>query len=451
VDQDKGQKGPDQAGGKRQVQSQEAWASAEVHLFGSEEAADQEVAEGSSDQVMPSFDSVLVRYGEIALKDSWTRRAWERILASNIASVLQEAGIEHQVSGERGRIFVRVGDPEASRLVADVFGVVSASPVCTVPPNMDDVARVACELAVDRGLSSYSSPYSSLSPSPSPASSSSPSSFAIRSRRAKGKISSTQIAVEVGRAVQERTQARVDLDHPELEIFVEAREGRVLVFTEVVPGVGGLPLGSQPRMVALISGGIDSPVAAWMMMRRGCPVSLLYLDPRPYVDARAQALGSAKALRRWTAGRKISFIQAPMGESLGRIVGACRRDTCLLCRRLMYRVSALVMEEEEAFGVVTGYSLGQVASQTPANIMAEQARIDLPIYHPLIAMDKTEIMNLARKIGTYQVTEDAGSCLAAPKKPMTRARAEDVLAAEAELGIEEMAKEVFAGRVRERV
>ena len=95
--QDKGQKGPDQAGGKRQGQSQEARTSAEVHLFGSEEEADQEVAEGSSDQVMPSFDSVLVRYGEIALKDSWTRRAWERILASNIATLLQEAGIEHQV------------------------------------------------------------------------------------------------------------------------------------------------------------------------------------------------------------------------------------------------------------------------------------------------------------------------------------------------------------------
>ena len=434
--QDKGQKGPDQAGGKRQVQSQEAWASAEVHLFGSEEEANQEVAEGSSDQVMPSFDSVLVRYGEIALKDSWTRRAWERILASNIASVLQEAGIEHQVSGERGRIFVRVGDPEASRLIADVFGVVSASPVCTVPPKMETVARVACELAVDRGLSS---------------SSSSPSSFAIRSRRAGGEISSTQIAVEVGRAVQERTGARVDLDRPELEIFVEARENRVLVFTEVVPGVGGLPLGSQPRMVALVSGGIDSPVAAWMMMRRGCPVSLLYFDPRPYADARAQALGSAEVLRRWTSGRKISFIQAPMGESLERIVGAYRRDTCLLCRRLMYRVSALVMEEEEAFGVVTGYSLGQVASQTPANIMAEQAGIDLPIYHPLIAMDKTEIVDLARKIGTYQVTEDAGDCLAAPRKPMTRARVEDVLAAEAGLGIEEMAEEVFAGRVRKRV
>ncbi len=447
--QDKGQKGPDQAGGKGQGQSQEARTSAEVHLFGSEEEADQEVAEGSSDQVMPSFDSVLVRYGEIALKDSWTRRAWERILASNIATVLQEAGIEHQVSGERGRIFVRVGDPVASRLIADVFGVVSASPVCTVPPEMKTVARVACELAVDRGLSSSPSPsYSPYSPySPS----SSPSSFAIRSRRAGGDISSTQIAVEVGRAVQERTGARVDLDRPELEIFVEAREDRVLVFTEVVPGVGGLPLGSQPRMVALVSGGIDSPVAAWMMMRRGCPVSFLYFDPRPYADARAQALGSAEVLRRWTAGRKISFIQAPMGEGLERIVGAHRRDTCLLCRRLMYRVSALVMEEEEAFGVVTGYSLGQVASQTPANIMAEQAGIDLPIYHPLIAMDKTEIVDFARKIGTYQATEDAGGCLAAPKKPMTRARVQDVLAAEAELGIEEMAEEVFARRVRWRV
>ena len=109
------------------------------------------------------------------------------------------------------------------------------------------------------------------------------------------------------------------------------------------------------------------------------------------------------------------------------------------------------MEEEKAFGVVTGYSLGQVASQTPANIMAEQSGIDLPIYHPLIAMDKSEITDLARKIGTYRATADAGSCAAAPKKPMTQARAEEIRAMEAELGLEEIARELFEKRERMRI
>jgi len=378
---------------------------------------------------MTSFDSVLVRYGEIALKDAWTRKSWERILASNIVYNLKEAGIDHEVSMERGRIFVLASDPRAPQIAADVFGVVSVSPVWTCEPAIEAVAKVASQIAAER----------------------SPKSFAIRSRRGGGEISSTEIAVEVGSAVQERTGATVDLSDPELEIFVEAREKKVLVFTEVVKGVGGLPLGTQSRMLVLISGGIDSPVAAWMMMRRGSPVSLLYFDARPYVDALPQALKSAEALRRWTSGRKINFVRVPIGVGLAKISGAEPRATCLLCRRLMYRIARMVMEEEEAFGVVTGYSLGQVASQTPANIMAEQSGIDLTVYHPLIAMDKSEIMDLARKIGTYRATADAGSCSAAPKKPMTRAKAEDIKAMEMELDLAEIARELFAERERTRI
>jgi len=378
---------------------------------------------------MSPFDSVLVRYGEVALKDAWTRKSWERILASNIAFGLKEAGIEYGVSRERGRIFVHTADSRAPGLIADVFGVVSTSPVCTVKPNIDKISRLASELAA----------------------SSNPESFAIRARRGGGDITSTQLGVEVGRAVQERTCARVDLTDPELEIFIEARPDKVLVFTETIPGVGGLPLGSQPKMLTLISGGIDSPVAAWSMMRRGCPTSLLYFDPSPYVDARSQALKSAEALKRWTSGRKIDFVTVPIGPGLEKIVQMGVRTTCLLCRRLMYRIARLVMEEEEAYGIVTGYSLGQVASQTPMNIMAEQSGIDLPIYHPLIAMDKNEIMDLARKIGTYRVTKDAGTCQAAPKKPATRAKVEEILAAEEALGLPDIARELFADRERARV
>jgi len=380
---------------------------------------------------MTSFDSVLVRYGEIALKDPWTRKSWERTLASNIAFNLKEAGIDHALSLERGRIFVSTSDPRAPGVIADVFGVVSTSPVWTCEPDIGAIEEVASEIAADR------------SPSPK--------SFAIRSRRGGGEISSTEIAVEVGRAVQEGTGAKVDLTDPELEIFVEAREKKVFVFTDVVKGVGGLPLGTQPRMLVLISGGIDSPVAAWMMMRRGCPVSLLYFDARPYVDALPQAIKSAEALRRWTSGRKINFVFVPIGEGLAKISEAEPRATCLLCRRLMYRIAQRVMEEEEAYGVVTGYSLGQVASQTPANIMAEQSGIDLPVYHPLIAMDKSDITDLARKIGTYRATADVGSCAAAPKKPMTRAKTEDIRAMEEELGLAEIADDLFEKRERTRI
>ena len=120
------------------------------------------------------------------------------------------------------------------------------------------------------------------------------------------------------------------------------------------------------------------------------------------------------------------------------------RATCVLCRRLMYRIAAQVMERERALGLVTGYSLGQVASQTAENILAEQAAIGVPVYHPLIAMDKLEIINLARKIGTYDVTAETKPCTAVPSKPMTQARREEILQAEEELDLVGIARSLAA-------
>jgi len=249
---------------------------------------------------------------------------------------------------------------------------------------------------------------------------------------------------ETGEAVRLATGAAVNLNDPQLEIFIEARREGAYIFTDVVPGLGGLPLGSQGRMLALISGGIDSPVAAWMMMRRGCPVSLLHFDSRPFADSIDQSKRCAEVLAEWSCGRKINFITIPIKRGIEKIQMHHPRATCILCRRLMYRIAAQVMEREEALGLVTGYSLGQVASQTAENILAEQAAIGVPVYHPLIAMDKLEIINLARKIGTYDVTAETKPCTAVPSKPMTRARREEILQAEEELDLVGIARSLAA-------
>ena len=362
-------------------------------------------------------DVVLVRYGEITLKDSWTRQNWERILASNIAFSLHKAGVEHKVIRGEGRIFVHTPDVRASEIAARVFGVVSTSPARTVSSDLEEMSRLAVEIALQ----------------------SKPATFAIRPRRTGVSISSEQIGRAVGEAVRQATGASVDLDDPELEIFVEARRDRTYVFTEVVKGLGGLPLGSQGKMLVLISGGIDSPVAAWMMMKRGCPVTLLHFDSRPYADAINQSIRCAGVLSEWTSGRKIDFITIPIQKGIEKIQAHYPRATCILCRRLMYRIAAEVMEKEEALGIVTGYSMGQVASQTAENILAEQAAIGVPVFHPLIAMDKSEIIDLARKIGTYEVTEETKSCTAVPNKPMTRAKKDEILLAEEDLGLKYIA------------
>ena len=382
---------------------------------------------------MISQDVVLVRYGEIALKDSWTRQSWERILKSNIAFCLKRAGVDHRVSGSEGRIFVHTQDVRAVGIAAQVFGVVSASSAMTVPSNLEDISRAAVEVAAERmGAAARTA----MQPSEAPRT------FAIRPRRFGVPFSSVEIGQKAGEAVRLATGASVNLKDPQTEIFVEARREGTYIFTEVVPGLGGLPTGSQGRMLAMISGGIDSPVAAWMMMRRGCSISLLHFDSRPYADSIDQSRRCAEVLADWTCGRKINFIVVPIQRGIEKIQMHYPRATCILCRRLMYRIAAQVMEMEGALGVVTGYSLGQVASQTAENILAEQAAIGIPVYHPLIAMDKSEIIDLARKIGTYDVTMQTKSCTAVPNKPMTRARKDEILQAEEDLGLVSLAQEL---------
>jgi thiamine biosynthesis protein ThiI len=363
-------------------------------------------------------DVVLVRYGEITLKDSWTRNNWERILAGNIAFSLQRAGVEHKLERGEGRIFVHTSDPLASEIVAQVFGVVSTSPAVTVASDLVEISRAAVEMA----------------------SQAKPSTFAIRPRRSGVSFSSEMIGRVVGEAVRVATQSAVDLDKPELEIFVEARKNRSFIFCKVMKGVGGLPLGSQGKMLVLISGGIDSPVAAWMMMKRGCPVTLLHFDSRPYADAIDQSMKCAKILANWTAGRKIDFITIPISRGIEKIASHYPRATCVLCRRLMYRIASEVMQMQGCLGIVTGYSMGQVASQTADNILAEQAALGVPVFHPLISLDKTEITDLARKIGTYGIAAETKSCTAVPSKPMTRANKDEILLAEEELGLKEIAR-----------
>lgn len=362
----------------------------------------------------------MVRYGEIALKDSWTRSSWERRLRANISHDLRAAGIDFEISAEGGRIYVHSSDERAPSLIARVFGVVSVSPCYSVKPELAEISKIAVRIAI----------------------SSSPESFAIRSRRAGGDISSERIAVEVGSEVQKATGARVDLENPELEIFIEARQDKALIFTEILRGVGGLPLGSQSKMLALLSGGIDSPVAAWLMMRRGSPVDLLHFDAEPYSKSREQVIQLAKILQGWTSGRRLDLVMVRNARGIELIASRYPRETCVLCRRLMYRISVEVMRRRRAKGIVTGYSLGQVASQTPDNILAEQVGIEAPIFHPLIAMDKSEIIDLARKIGTYDASIGGQQCSAAPKRPVTMAKLDDILRMEDELGLKELALEL---------
>ncbi|HEY9246848.1 MAG TPA: tRNA sulfurtransferase, partial [Candidatus Methanoperedens sp.] len=262
-------------------------------------------------------------------------------------------------------------------------------------------------------------------------------SFAIRARRAGNHdFISRDIGIACGDAVLKTAgeNIKVNLDNPDVEIFVEIRQNKAYVFTEITEGVRGLPNGTQGKMVALISGGIDSPVAAWLMMKRGCEIVPLYLNNEPFSDesTRQRAMACIDVLQKWSPNKKFTIYEAPHGDNLLAFLENCdNRLNCVLCRRMMYRIAGEVLKMQDAHGIITGSSLGQVASQTSQNMLAEMYGMEYPIYHPLIGLDKLEITDIARKIGTFeQSTKPATCCMAVPEYPSTAAKPQEVLEAE---------------------
>ncbi|MCS3923237.1 tRNA sulfurtransferase, partial [Methanosalsum natronophilum] len=234
----------------------------------------------------------------------------------------------------------------------------------------------------------------------------------------------------------------VDLTDPDKEFFIEVRDNKAYIFTEKIKGVAGLPLGTQGKMVALVSGGIDSPVSAWMMMRRGVEIIPVYFDNDPYADSSTlnRAIECINVLQSWAPNYPMKTYSVPHGESLGSFIQHCgKKNTCVLCKRTMYRVSYEIMKKENAQGIITGSSLGQVASQTAANMHAEIYGLGIPLYHPLIGLDKNDIIDLARNIGTYRPsTSKATCCSAVPVHPEVNAKYDSLVYEEEMAGIEEL-------------
>jgi len=367
---------------------------------------------------LKNHDIILVRYDELALKSRRVRAMYEAALVKNLKAMLNSDGSSYTgISREMGRIFIHSDDPNALESAVKVFGVVSASLAYTCEPTLESVAQV-CALLADGIIKDGQS-------------------FAIRSRRAGNHdFTSRDVAVACGNAVDQSGEKKitVDLEKPDVEIFVEIRQKKGYVFTGYVKGVGGLPLGTQGKMVALISGGIDSPVAAWLLMKRGCEIIPLYLNNEPFSDetTRERAMQCIDVLQKWSPQKKFTIYEAPHGENLLAFLSNCNnRLNCVMCRRMMYRIASEVLKIEGAHGIITGSSLGQVASQTSQNMLAETYGLEYPIYHPLIGLDKLEITDIARRIGTFETsTKPATCCLAVPEYPSTAAKLWEVAEAE---------------------
>jgi thiamine biosynthesis protein ThiI len=387
----------------------------------------------------PGADTVVVRHGEIGTKSPQVQHRMETRLGDNIAALLDDRGIDGRVERQHSRLFVRTPPEQieaATDAATDAPGVVSASPAASLAPTLEAI----CDGLADAARTHYTG-----------------GSFAVRARRAgqddAHPFSSVDIEREGGKAVWEAANTAgvdptVDLEAPDRTLFVECRPEESFVFLEKRSGPGGLPVGSQEPLVGLVSGGLDSPVACWELLRRGCPVYPLYVDLGEYggTDHRARAAATVADLRAYAPDRDLELRVAPGGEAVARLVESMDSGRMLGLRRFMYRVAERVAEDLGAAGIVTGEAVGQKSSQTSANIRVTGAVTHLPVHRPLLSADKTEIVERAREIGTYEeATIPAGCNRVAPDSPATSASLGTVRAAEPD-DIERLA-EVVAGRV----
>jgi thiamine biosynthesis protein ThiI len=330
----------------------------------------------------------------------------------------------------RGRIYVHAVSTsveETAKALTKVFGISSVSPAKQTTSELNAVYQTALEIA------ETTLPQNST--------------FAVRCHRVGAHpYTSQDVCRNLGEKILERFSSRglkVDLTNPHVTLTVEIRDKEAYVYAGSLPAQGGFPLGTQAKTVCLLSGGIDSPVACWLTMKRGSPTVPIYVDNTPYTDERTKqkAVDTAKKLREWSTGHVNKIYIVPNGKNIKAIQEkAPARFTCLLCKRLMYRIAERIAESEKALGIVTGEAIGEQASQTMHNLFAiDEAATCFPIHRPLLGFDKLETEAIAKKIGTFEISiMKAKGCSAAPSLPATQARLNAVKEAEANLDMTAM-------------
>src|SRR5437867_10189920 len=390
--------------------------------------------------------TIVLRYHEIALKGR-NRPFFVRRLAENVERAT--AGLPvGRVRRASARLLLPLVDaaawPAVRARLARVFGIVNFALAHELPfaTRAGDAAAEVARLgeAVVARLGGVAAP-----------------SFRVRTKRSDKRfaLTSPEVNAVLGRMIQAANGAAVDLAAAALTVAVDILPGRSFFAVEKVPGAGGLPVGTSGRVLALLSGGIDSPVAAWRMMRRGCRVDLVHFHSVPFLDRTSQekAHELARLLAGW--GLEADLFLVPFGEVQRRIVAAVARPLrVVLYRRMMLRIAEALARAAGAEALVTGDSLGQVASQTLANlaVIGEAAR--LPRLRPPLGTDQSEIVAEAARIGTFEtsIIPDQDCCtLFTPRHPATRAAPGEVLALEARFDALALVAQAVAATERVRL
>jgi thiamine biosynthesis protein ThiI len=372
---------------------------------------------------------VVIRLGEITLKKK-NRPLFVRQLARNKRRATRDIAIE-RIDQIPNRIFLTPGTdcewPELRERLRRIFGLKNFSLCQVLPWHAEAIEREVLNMAGGRHFRSFR--------------------IAVQRSDKRFPGTSKELEERLGRAVQLQSGARVDLEGAEATFHVEIQPGAAYLHDERIEGAAGLPAGVSGRVVALLSGGIDSPVAAWRMLGRGCSASFVHFMSFPYLDAssRDKAIALVRSLTRWQYESRLHVVS--FGDVQHEIVASCPpKLRVVLYRRFMVRIAEAIARRENAEALVTGESLGQVSSQTLSNIATIDAAATLPLLRPLVGRDKDEIVTEARRIETYDISiePDQDCCtLFVPPHPATSSRLDEVEVAEGALDVDALLQQAL--------
>lgn len=373
----------------------------------------------------------LVRCGEVALK-GMNRPYFERILLERLKKALS-CYSETEARWKNGLMLVRVDASvpamEVVKQCSKVFGIASVSPAVEAPKDIDEIGRAAADfmqrLIDEEGIKT----------------------FKVKGKRTDKsfEIQSPEIGRVVGAIILKQCKVlSVDVHNPDCELYVDVRHEGAYIYRDKIKGFGGLPLGTNGRGMILMSGGIDSPVAAFMMAKRGMTIEACHFHSYPYTSPRAQKKVEdlLAVLAGYMGTIKMHCINLlPIQE---QIVQNCPEDeTTLLVRRFMMRIAEQIAIKNKNMMLITGEDLGQVASQTAEALVVTDKVVSMPVMRPLIAMDKVDIMDKAKEIGTYDISiqpyEDCCTVFL-PKHPVTKPKLEKIEESESRLDVDALVK-----------
>ncbi len=381
-----------------------------------------------------SYSHIIVNYDEIILKGK-NRPFFERALVSNIKEFLQEA-THRRISKEGGRLIIEIDEKSDISGIGDILknipGISNFSFASMEENDIEKICKKILQLLNgDRKLNEYKT-------------------FKISARRSDKSfvLNSPQINAKVGEFIFENTNLKVDVHSPDLDITVNVGNKETFIYFEKTKGVGGLPVGTAGNLVSLLSGGIDSPVASYMMMKRGAKISFVHFKSRT-MGGSSEGIDKikdlVKILCKFQGSSRLYII--PFEDFQKEIItNVLSKNRMIVYRRIMLKMAEMIAQREQAKGVIVGDSLSQVASQTLDNLGVAYNAIDLPIFPPLIGMNKQETSDLANKIGTYDTSiipyPDCCSFIAS-SHPETKAKMDEIKDQETNIAFKELAEKIL--------